>query len=42
MEHERVLRPWVLAEPDDDGDVQVTAAAYVTVSVFQTFLKLYN
>jgi hypothetical protein len=34
MEYERVLRPWVLAESDNDGDVQVIAAAYIIVSVF--------
>jgi hypothetical protein len=42
MAHDRVLNPWILAEPDDDRDVKVTAARNVTVSTFRTFLKCNN
>lgn len=42
MAHDRVLNPWILAEPDDDGDVKVTAARNVTVSTFRTFSKCNN
>jgi hypothetical protein len=32
--HGRVLNPWVLAGPDKDGDMEVTAARNVTMSTF--------
>jgi hypothetical protein len=31
MSHERVMKPWVFAEPDQDGDIKVTATNNVTV-----------
>ena len=42
MAHERVMRPWILADLDDGGDVNVTAARNVTVSIFRTFIELKN
>jgi hypothetical protein len=40
MAHERVMKPWILADPDNDGDVKVTAAPNITVSIFRTFIEL--
>ena len=40
MSHERVMRPWLLSPPDEDGDINVTAAPNVTVSIFRTFVEL--
>jgi hypothetical protein len=42
MAHERVMMPWILAGPDIDGDIKVTAAPNVTVSIFWTFIELKN
>jgi hypothetical protein len=39
MSQERVVKPWVFTEPDEDGDVEVTAANNVTVSTSRTFMK---
>jgi len=38
LTHDRVLNPWVLAGPNNDGDMKVTAARNVTMSTFRTFM----
>jgi hypothetical protein len=42
MAHGRVIRPWILSPPDEDGDINVNAAPNVTVSIFRTFVELKN
>jgi hypothetical protein len=40
MVYKRVIKPWILADLDNNGDVNVTAAPNITISIFRIFIKL--